>query len=448
MAFDDQFQRAFETLAGRVREEIARQLDLAGRDLKDALAEESANAIAAAASQAADEARQTAEQASTQHAAALAAVETRVRDIETKVREEGHAAGLEEGRRPSADERRLGWEEGHQQGRQEAKEEGRREGREEGREEGRHEGREQGRQDGREQGLKEGIEEGRRLGRAEGAEEGYGRGVSEGRQLGLTQGQLANDEVRRSAFDEGRQAGLEDKQAAFNAGREEGRAEASAQFEEGRRTGFEAAREAIEEEARIAAALTSEQAPPAKSSGGHVRLASSVRAIDAAQSLSEVLEVLTAGAGHEVPRAAVLLVQGAMLRGWRFAGFGEPLDSRPTECHVSLSDAGFIQDAVRNGASVEGESEAARPAFASGAHPSGMTAMPLVLSGQVVAVLYADHGDAAQDVDTRDAVAALEILARHATRSLEAMTAVRAAQKRAETERRPQAGARPDAPRW
>ncbi len=62
-----------------------------------------------------------------------------------------------------------------------------------------------------------------------------------------------------------------------------------------------------------------------------------------------------------------------------------------------------------------------------------MLAVPIPLSGQVVAVLYADQAadEAARDGHPESLVvwpAILEVLARHATRSLEATTAFRAAQ--------------------
>src|SRR5262249_41192725 len=47
------------------------------------------------------------------------------------------------------------------------------------------------------------------------------------------------------------------------------------------------------------------------------RLLDAIRAIDGAQGLSEILDVLVTSAGGEVGRAAIFLPQGATLKSWR-----------------------------------------------------------------------------------------------------------------------------------
>jgi len=154
------------------------------------------------------------------------------------------------------------------------------------------------------------------------------------------------------------------------------------------------------------------------------RLLEAIRAIDRANSLTEVLDALLAGAGFEVARVAILLVRGERLRGWRFAGFGLPLDAA-SELELSLADAGVIGDALRTQAAASGDSAASVPSFTSLPPGSMAVALPVSISGQVVAMVYADRGERGAADATWPAT--LEILTRHAARSLEVLTALRAA---------------------
>ncbi len=169
------------------------------------------------------------------------------------------------------------------------------------------------------------------------------------------------------------------------------------------------------------------------------RLVAALRAMDRARSLSEILDTLADCAGREAARVSVLLVRGSQLRAWRFIGFGPKLDEA-TQYDIPIPDAGIISDAVRSGAPVS------RDDVSSGAHPSApffaelppgrnAVALPMSMSGQVVAVLYADQGPV-DDADITDVAApaipswpaSLEVMSRHAARCLEAITAYRSAQ--------------------
>jgi len=125
-----------------------------------------------------------------------------------------------------------------------------------------------------------------------------------------------------------------------------------------------------------------QQAQPTEGNdGGSQRLVATIRTIDGARTLSEILDTLVSGAARETERAAVLLVRGGEYRGWRSIGFRPP--HTRGEVIQPAADAGVI---------------------------------PIAISGHVVAALYCDH-----------ATPALEILARHAARCLESVTAFKAA---------------------
>jgi hypothetical protein len=229
------------------------------------------------------------------------------------------------------------------------------------------------------------------------------------------------------------------------------------------------ARDAAERDAsdRVAAAVASAEArardqghetaraDAGRSSDGAVseRLVDAVRSMSRARSLSEVLDTLVGCAGREAPRAGVLLVRGGRFRGWRFIGFGPALDDSHSGQSLELSsdEAGVVAEAVRTNAPVNNVN--ASPSFA--ALPPGRKslAMPIALAGQVVAVLYADqgfgselatekselgtsnpeHGTTNPEPGTRNPEPSvvwhdtLEVLARHAARCLEALTAFKAA---------------------
>jgi hypothetical protein len=155
------------------------------------------------------------------------------------------------------------------------------------------------------------------------------------------------------------------------------------------------------------------------------RLVEAIQLIDAGRSLSEILDTLVSCAGREAGRAAVLLVREPVVRGWRFIGFDASFDTVPA-IEVATDAAGVVAEAIRTRSLAAGRSTGSAPAFAQLPADREVTAVPLLLEGKPVAVLYADEGaaDAARPVRT----AVLEVLTRHAARALEAMTAFRTAQ--------------------
>jgi hypothetical protein len=149
---------------------------------------------------------------------------------------------------------------------------------------------------------------------------------------------------------------------------------------------------------------------------GLSRLADAMRAIDYAKSLSDILETLATAASNESARAGVFLVTGSALRSFRLFGFPAQFEDAPVE--LPLSRAGVLADAIRQC------TVATADASPFDDLPPGVnaTAIPLVLAGAPVGALYVEGAD----------VAAVEILARFASRALEAQTAMKAARAVAE----------------
>jgi len=160
------------------------------------------------------------------------------------------------------------------------------------------------------------------------------------------------------------------------------------------------------------------------------RLVDAIRSLDEARGLSEVLERLVQLAGHEVDRAAVLLVKGDRLTGWRLAGFAP--DTQPANSiDLTVEDAGLAGVVLRTGVAASRPSDAGDdprlPPFAGDSGEHHAMALPVRVGGEVVAVLYADAPRIDEPSSDARWPAILEILVRHASRVLEAMTVQKAA---------------------
>lgn len=194
---------------------------------------------------------------------------------------------------------------------------------------------------------------------------------------------------------------------AMARGREQGKAEGVA---EGRQQGREEGRAELVAAERAASR----------------RLADAVRTISREESLSEVLAALVTCAARETSRAAIFLPSGGRFSGWRLVGFGPSFDAASGIAFADDEAAGVVHEARRTGTAVS-SAGTGREAPALAELPPGREsfAVPLSMSGEVVAVLYADQGmSESADMAWPDRI---EILARHAEQRLESLTAFRAA---------------------
>src|SRR5579862_1656680 len=188
--------------------------------------------------------------------------------------------------------------------------------------------------------------------------------------------------------------------------------------------------QAAEAEARhrleVAVAATTAARADLRSSGSSdgasgERLLDAIRAIDRARSLSEILDTLASCAGREAKAAAVFLVRGRRFRGWRAIGFGS-VDGAAASIDVPFDAAGILGKATDSNTIVN---SGPAPAFAPDAkHP---VAIPIAISGSVVAVLYADQATDPTAGGPVPRSQALEAIARHAARALESLTAFKTA---------------------
>ena len=164
---------------------------------------------------------------------------------------------------------------------------------------------------------------------------------------------------------------------------------------------------------------------------GLEQLSLNVRRLDQAASLSDVLDELAGAISEQTGRAAVLLVEGSQVRVWRMVGF-ETVPSEAEQPDALPANQGVVGQAIQSG-----ESAVAQPGTAD--NRSGLpfarlpphrvaVAVPVRVGGRIVAVAYADDAG-----EGRSAVPAvwpevIEVLVWHASKCLEALTAMRLAQ--------------------
>jgi len=158
--------------------------------------------------------------------------------------------------------------------------------------------------------------------------------------------------------------------------------------------------------------------PPQTDNSALVRLADALRSIDEASSLNAILDSLLTAASNESARAGVFLVRDDEVRSFRLFEFPARYEDAPIA--LPLGDAGLVRDAIAQRAVV---TSAASPFDVL---PPGIEAiaLPIVVAGSAVGALYVEGGDATT----------MEILARFASRALEAQTALKTARSIAEAD--------------
>ncbi len=159
------------------------------------------------------------------------------------------------------------------------------------------------------------------------------------------------------------------------------------------------------------------------------RLLGAVRRLDEAGSLTAILDALAKGASAETSRVAILLVDGDALKPWSSHGFSA--GHKPTEIPIGTSGVLTATVALKQTSYVKPmiARDLTTPTFMQ--VPVGHTGLvvPLVVGGDVVAVLYADDvGRQEEQVDSPIWTEEIDLLVRHAALRLENLTSIRTAQ--------------------
>ena len=219
------------------------------------------------------------------------------------------------------------------------------------------------------------------------------------------------------------EAELGDREAAIARAREEALLESTARYEaELADRDAAAEREAIDRQTVERETMLA----------GMERLVTAFRRLDEGQSLSQLLDVLAEEAARETPRCAVFVVRGRSLQGWAFSGFhGAPSDARSVT--LSFDYVPDLARVVEQGQRAEIHHNAFMTdhngplSFVNLSTADVGVAVPVSVGGQVAAVVYADDGAEMDRPVPASWPEAIELLARHAARCLEAQTAIRAA---------------------
>lgn len=173
------------------------------------------------------------------------------------------------------------------------------------------------------------------------------------------------------------------------------------------------------------AVLPSPETEPAPPPVDLSTLSAALRTIETASSLGDLLGAAVRAAASAAPRAALFVIHGTELREWPVDGVSS-VDSGPLR--VDGREAGVIADALRRHEPVatNGDGGATPPYFATLPRDGVAVAVPLLLAGTPVAVLYADQGAGpSAPADWKESV---QILGRHAAVCAASLTAVRTAQ--------------------
>src|SRR5262245_47186491 len=153
------------------------------------------------------------------------------------------------------------------------------------------------------------------------------------------------------------------------------------------------------------------------------RLLNNIRSLDGASTLTEVLDALARAAASEASRAVVLVVRHDRLFGWKANGFGAS-DAQPKAIELDLAEPSIASLAVKTtrSATTRENGVVALP-FAQLPPDRLGLAVPVIVGGRAVAVVYADDGrGVGEQTSTSCWPDVIEALARHASRCLEALT--------------------------
>jgi hypothetical protein len=172
----------------------------------------------------------------------------------------------------------------------------------------------------------------------------------------------------------------------------------------------------LEAEKERARAALAQAATAAGSTAANVSgLADAVRELDGTRTLTQALDALVTRAADIAGRSALFLVDGDRLKAWKAVGLTEA-DARSGESSIDGHD--LLARAVQSGDGTPASADLPAPGFAGIAADQPAFAVPVMIGGRAVAVLYADG-------EATSAFALVQALARHASSVVALRTATR-----------------------
>lgn len=189
------------------------------------------------------------------------------------------------------------------------------------------------------------------------------------------------------------------------------------------------ARETAAREQAAAAAAKASLAAHASAAAGasaasvamHDRVATGIRTLDTTTTLGASLDALVANAGAIAGRAALFVVNGERLKAWKAAGIPD-IDVQTVESSIGGRD--LLARAIQAGQPTVSDPSLPAPPFARLPPERLSLAVPLMIAGRAVAVLYVDAGPDGSSTPS-EWQGAVDLLARHASSLLALRTAMR-----------------------
>ncbi len=190
--------------------------------------------------------------------------------------------------------------------------------------------------------------------------------------------------------------------------------------------------EEMEKQNAVAAAEAAEAVAPTVS---YSEIRDAINDISTKTTQSAILKTLVQHAAQFTPRGAFFIIKNEHLVGWRvFGKEGETVDEHTVrEVFFPVASSTVLGEAVRSLAAVESvygtySDDSIYLNKLELGQPDQMYAVPLVVRGRSVAVLYADNGTSGEEVN----IEALETLVRVASLTVEILASARGAQAQSE----------------
>jgi hypothetical protein len=149
------------------------------------------------------------------------------------------------------------------------------------------------------------------------------------------------------------------------------------------------------------------------------RVLAAISDLDGTHTLASALDLLLAHSGAVAGRAALFLIDGDRLKAWKSSGIPDA-DARAVSSPIAGAD--LLARAIQTGRATPSSSEVPAPPFAKLPADRVGLAVPVMIGGRAVAVLYADSG-AKPSPPGSDAT--IELLARHTSTVVALRTAMR-----------------------
>jgi len=205
--------------------------------------------------------------------------------------------------------------------------------------------------------------------------------------------------------------------------------------DEGARITAMAIAEAEELEKQTAAETVAETVEVAQPAVSYSELRDAINDISSKNTQSSILKTLVHHAAQFTPRGAFFIIKNEHFVGWRvFGKNGETVDEHTVrEVFFPVASSTVLGESVRSLSAVEStygtyDDDSIYLNKLEFGHPDKMYAVPLVVRGRSVAVLYADNDDQAEEVN----IEAIETLVRVASLTVEILASSRGAQTQAE----------------